>query len=201
MAQRTNTKSNRVSDTARSGTIMGITLIISLIFHVCVLFGFQKAFPLNWTTKPVRTYKVELLSPPADPLDNKKTQETAPGGTSPQKKAPPEVTEDTISLDTKDKRYISYAKSIKTRLMNQWKYPQDAKEKLIEGKVLALFVLNRQGVLKDIRILESSGYDILDEETVRAIEAAAPFPHFPGSVTVMRLNIKANFAYRLTAAR
>jgi TonB family protein len=201
MAQKINTKSNSASATTSGRPIMGITLIISLLLHVCILLGIQKAFPINWTPKPLRTYHVELLPPAADLSNNKKTPKTEPASTRPQKKAPPEKTEDTISLDTKDKRYISYAKAIKRKLMQHWKYPREAKENLIEGKVLALFVLNRQGLLKDIRILQPSSHDILDGETVRAIRAAAPFPPFPGSVTVTRLNIKANFAYRLTAPR
>ncbi len=199
MAQKTNTKRNRTSDTPRGGLVMGIALVISLLLHMVIFLGIQKAFPLKLITKPLRTYKVELLPPPADTSDNKKAAATEPAGTKPQKKTAPEETEDTISLDTKDKRYISYAKTIKKNLMRHWEYPREARKNMIEGRVLVLFVLNRQGNLKDIKILQHSSHDILDGETARTIRAAAPFPPFPGSVTVTRLNIKANFSYRLTA--
>lgn len=150
-------------------------------------------------TKPLRTFHVELFRPPVDPLDENKTAGMNLSGIKPEKMKQAEETEDTISLDTKDKKYISYAKVIKESLVNNWEYPGKARQNLIEGQVLVIFRLNRQGQLKDIRILKSSTFDILDGETTRAIRTAAPFPPFPGSVTVKKLNIKANFTYRLTA--
>ena len=178
---------------------MRISLIVSLLFHVCILLGIQEAFPINWVIKPLRTYRVELIRPPMEALDDEKTSGADLARIKSQKKTPPEKTEDTISLDTKDERYISYARVIKEKLMRHWTYPRQAWEKLIEGKVLVLFTLNRQGHLREIKLLQPSAYDILNGETTRVIRAAAPFPPFPGAVTVTRLNIKANFAYRLTS--
>jgi protein TonB len=135
-----------------------------------------------------------------DPIDDQE------GGTdlsreTPKEEKPPEKTEDTISLDTKDERYVSYARIIKERLLSRWEYPQAARDNLIEGTCLVLFTLNRQGALQGIRIIEAASHPILDREAERAIQAASPYPPFPGSVTVQRLNIKANFAYRLTAKK
>jgi protein TonB len=134
-----------------------------------------------------------------DPIDDDETADADLAKINADEKERSEEAEDTISLDTKDKRYTSYAKAIKTRLMKHWEYPREARENLIEGKVLIVFSLNRQGHLKEIRILQPSGYDILNKEAERAIRSAAPFPSFPGSVTVARLNIKADFAYLLAA--
>jgi protein TonB len=102
-------------------------------------------------------------------------------------------------LDTKDKRYVPYAKLVKARLMQNWKYPEEALDKLIEGKLLALFSLDRQGRLLEIEIIQLSGFEVLDREAIRAIRASAAFPPFPSSVTVSRLNIEASFDYRLTS--
>lgn len=201
MAPETNKIRNSDPRFAGSGVTMRISLIISLLFHVCLLLAIQKAMPTNWITKPLRTYHVELLRPPVDPLADEETTGTDLAGAKILEKTLPEETDDTISLDTKDKRYRSYARMIKEKLMRHWRYPRQARENLIEGKVLVLFSLNRQGRLKDIKILQPSAFDILDEEAVRAIRAAATFPPFPASVTVARLNIKANFAYRLTTQR
>ena len=106
--------------------------------------------------------------------------------------------EDTISLGTTDKRYVSYAKIIKQALMAQWHYPEAARDNLMEGRTLLLFTLSREGTLQDLRLISSSGYMILDSEAMRAVKAAAPFPAFRGSVTVATLHIKPNFDYRLT---
>jgi len=178
--------------------VMKTSLIVSVCFHFCVLMVVQKAFPINWAREPLRTYHVELLRPPVDPLDEAETTGADLAKIKPEEKTPPEETEDTISLDTANKKYSSYAAVIKARLMQHWEYPQEARENLIEGKVLVLFTLNREGRLKDLKILRPSDHAILDKETERTIRSAAPFPAFPGSVTVARLHIKADFAYTLT---
>ena len=192
--------SRKESEVPGQRTVMKISLIISLLFHVVVLFSVQKAFPINWL-KPLRTYHVELLRLPVDALYDAEAAGTNLARMKPQEEKPPEKTEDTISLDTKDKRYVSYAKVIKERLMQHWDYPRKARDNLIEGQVLVIFSLDRQGNLQDIKILMPSVHAILDEETQRAIRVSAPFPPFPGSVTVQKLNIKANFAYVLKTRR
>ena len=201
MAQETNTRGNDFSILPKRGKVMKTCLIVSLLLHACMVLGIQKAFPVNWFPEPLRTYHVELLRPPMDPLKDDEAGGTDLAKLKPEEKAPPEKAEDTISLDTKDERYISYARVIKEELMRHWEYPLQAKENLIEGQVLVLFTLNRKGHLKNIQILNPSSYGVLDKETLRAIRTAAPFPPFPGSVGVKRLNIKANFAYRLTSGR
>jgi len=192
--------SRKESEVPGQRTVMKISLIISLLFHVVVLFSVQKAFPINWL-KPLRTYHVELLRLPVDALYDAEAAGTNLARMKPQEEKPPEKTEDTISLDTKDKRYVSYAKVIKERLMQHWEYPPKARDNLIEGQVLVIFSLDRQGNLQYIKILMPSVHAILDEETQRAIRVSAPFPPFPGSVTVQKLNIKANFAYVLKTRR
>jgi len=199
MALITEWKKNRAYTLPSGRVIIRISMIVSLLFHVCILIIAQKAFPINWFPETLRTYHVELLRPPVDPFDDKETADADLAKIKADEKAQPVEAEDTISLDTKDKRYTSYAKAIKARLIKHWEYPREARENLIEGKVLIAFSLNRQGHLKEIRILQPSGYDILNKEAEKAIRSAAPFPPFPGSVTVARLNIKADFAYMLSA--
>jgi TonB family protein len=200
MARKTNIKDDRLSRPQVVERIMRTSLIISLFFHVLALLVIHEAFPMNWFTVPTRTYHVELLRPPLDILDDE-TKGTDLASIKPQEEKPREETEDTISLNTKDKRYSSYAKAVKERLMQHWEYPREAKENLIEGQVFVLFSLDRQGRLKAIKFLQPSRHSVLDGEATRAIGAAAPFPPFPGSVTVTKLHIKANFAYRLTDRR
>ena len=199
MALITEWKKNRAYTLPSGRVIIKISMIVSLLFHVGILIIAQRAFPIHWFPEPLRTYHVELLRPPVDPFDDKETADADLAKIKADEKAPAEEAEDTISLDTKDKRYTSYAIAIKARLIKHWEYPREARENLIEGKVLIVFSLNRQGHLKGIKILQPSGYDILNREAERAIRSAAPFPPFPGSVTVARLNIKADFAYMLSA--
>jgi protein TonB len=85
--------------------------------------------------------------------------------------------------------------------MYQWTYPAEAKELLMEGSLMVIFSLNRDGTMIQIKVNKLSGYEILDKEAIRAIRSAAPFPPFPEHVTASRLNIRANFDYRITARR
>ena len=180
---------------------MRLSLVISLLFHLSCLFAIQKTFRLNWINKPHPTYRIELARPPVDPLNKAAKPGTDLAGITPQKPLPSKQIEDTISLNTKDKRYTSYAKIIEKKLMNQWTYPLKALENLIEGEVLIIFALNRKGDLIETIITQPSSFAILDEEARRTIKAAAPFPSFPESINAARLNIRVNFAYRLTSQR
>ena len=203
MALKTIRHANRPSSPlSLRGGAMKTSVIISVLFHLCLLLIIQRAFPMNWDKRPLRTYRVELMRPPLDTLKNEdEAGDTDLSKLKPKMKTRLEAIEDTISLDTKDKRYSSYANIIKKELMGHWVYPEAAWKNLIEGDVLVLFALNRQGHLNDIRILQPSAEETLDKEVVRAIRTAAPFPPFPDSVAVTTLKIKANFAYRLTTRR
>ena len=199
MARETIRNETNPSSRAHRLTVMKICLVISLLFHLSILLAIQKAFPIQWVQKPMRTYKVEFIRPPTDPIDDVEKPDTDLARIKKEDGKQPEKTEDTISLDTKDERYLSYATAVKKRLMLHWSYPKEAWENLIEGTVLVIFSLHRDGNLKEIKLLKPSMSHILNKEAVRAIRSAAPFPPFPGSVSVVKLNIKANFAYRLTA--
>ena len=201
MAQETNSEDGWLPITPGTRRVMKIMLFLSFIFHLVILVGLQKAFPVDWVKKPLKTYHVELLRPAVDPLQDEKRGKAELAKVEPEKKPSSRKTEDTISLDTHDKRYMSYAKIIKARLMEHWKYPHSARENLLEGNVRLVFSLNRQGQLKGIRIEQSTHHKIFVDETMRTIRTAAPFPPFPGSVTVTRLHIKADFAYKLTAGK
>ena len=71
----------------------------------------------------------------------------------------------------------------------------------MEGTSHVLFSLSRDGQLVGVSVVGSSGHEILDQEGIDTIARAAPFPPFPDSITVGRLNINVSFGYRLTALK
>jgi len=175
--------------------ILRVCLIVSLAFHALMVLSLQTAFP-TYFSDDFRVYRVELLRPPVDSMDLAEKPDTDISKT----EAPPassEDTQETISLDTEDKRYVTYAQAVKERIAGQWKYPQEARKKKLEGRLVALFSLNREGALTRMEITRSSGHEVLDREAARAIESAAPFPPFPSTITVSRLNINVSFDYTL----
>jgi protein TonB len=179
---------------------MRATLALSLVCHAVAITAMQRVFPIAWFNKPLRTYQVELIRPPVESIEEEDFRNARLGKEETEDGTPPEIAEETISLNTKDERYRSYAKVIKEKLSRHWVYPRQAIENLMEGQLFLVFTLNRGGQLQEIIILQGSGYEILDEETLRTIKAAAPFPPFPGSLKVKRLHIRASFDYHLTKA-
>lgn len=177
---------------------MGFCLSISLVIHAVLCLALQKTFPIPWIAEPMRTYEVEFLRPPVIDLDGDAETGAEIGPVQEEGDEGLSTDQETISLDTLDQKYVSYAGAIKGKIMKSWQYPPEAKTNLVEGKLKVLFTLTRNGDMERIRILASSGHPVLDQEALRAVRAASPFPPFPGHMTARRLNIDANFEYRLT---
>jgi periplasmic protein TonB len=183
-----------------SGKIMRVCVLLSIFLHALLTFTFRDAFSSFWAQQDLRVYKVELIRPPVEEIDDEREADADLAKSAGEEKPPaPEESQDTISLDTTDKRYVDYAKAIKERILSRWKYPTEARDNLIEGKLLVVFSLGKQGEMKEIHIAESSGHQILDAEATKAIRSATPFPPFPSHISVARLNIKASFDYRIKA--
>jgi TonB family protein len=180
--------------------ILRSCLIVSLVFHGLLVLTLQNAFPTFLAGENLRIYKVELIRPPVEDMDlaEKPDTDISKPEESSASQQTSEDSQDTISLDTEDKRYVSYAQAIKERIAGQWKYPQEARKKKLEGKLVVLFSLNKEGNLTRVEITRSSSHEVLDREAERAVQSAAPFPPFPSTITVSRLNINVSFDYTLS---
>jgi periplasmic protein TonB len=74
------------------------------------------------------------------------------------------------------KEHFSYIRDI---IFQHIRYPEEAKQKGLEGKVLVAFVIMEDGTVKDIKIIASSGFELLDKSAVETIKVSAPFPKPP----------------------
>lgn len=63
-------------------------------------------------------------------------------------------------------------------------YPRQARERGIEGVVRLRFRLTSTGDVEKVEILQSSGYEILDTASMRAVYRAAPLPYVNGWVEI-----------------
>ena len=50
-------------------------------------------------------------------------------------------------------------------------YPQEAKDKNIQGKSLIRFVVEKDGSITDVEVARSSGNDLLDQESMRVVKS------------------------------
>src|SRR3989304_6687158 len=108
-----------------------------------------------------------------------------------------ENSENTVELDDPDTEYETYLKKIKKKIENIWSYPRQAFEREKEGISTVKFSLDKSGKLLASRIIKSSGYDLLDKETISVIRAAAPYESFPPDIIFFSLHILATFHYSL----
>jgi len=177
--------------------IIPITFFISLIIHIGIIIAFQVIFPFSLLRAELRTYKVDLIRPPIKDI-KKNSKESDPAISHIHSESPVETKEATISLDTKDPTYHPYTKVIKEKIFNSWVYPLSAQQNFIQGSLLIVFRLDKNGNLVDCNIDRSSGHEILDTQALKAIRLANPFPPFPENITVQLLNINASFTYQLT---
>ncbi len=58
-------------------------------------------------------------------------------------------------------------------------YPSEARQAGIHGTVRMLVVLRKDGTVKELQVLESSGSSLLDDAAIRIVRLAAPFSSFP----------------------
>ena len=64
-------------------------------------------------------------------------------------------------------------------------YPNRARKMFMEGNVIVTFMVRLDGSIKDVYIKKSSGYSILDNNVIRAVKKAAPFPPPPVEATII----------------
>jgi protein TonB len=70
---------------------------------------------------------------------------------------------------------------IRAIVMQHLKYPAEAQNSGVEGKVVLSFVIMADGTVKDIKVLVSSGYAMLDKNAVDTVKSSAPFPKPPAN--------------------
>src|SRR4030042_1125358 len=89
---------------------MRVSVLLSFLLHTLLTFTFRDAFSSLWTREDIRVYNVELIRPPVEETDGMGQGDADLAKSDPEEKPlSSEESQDTISLDTTDKRYVSYA--------------------------------------------------------------------------------------------
>ncbi|HSE89403.1 MAG TPA: energy transducer TonB [Candidatus Binatia bacterium] len=100
-----------------------------------------------------------------------------------------------IPLETKNPQFVTYFNSIKRAIEVVWQYPELALRYGLQGRLLLEFSILGNGDLDSAKIVRSSGSNLLDEEALRAVKAAAPFGPIPPWLGKNRIDIVASFEY------
>ncbi|MDY6863483.1 MAG: TonB family protein [Thermodesulfobacteriota bacterium] len=100
----------------------------------------------------------------------------------------------TVNLNTTDPKYFGYLQKIRNKIEDVWRYPFEARNNKIQGKLTLKFIIDKNGTLNGTVLLKPSYY-ILNQESIRAVKVAAPFPPVPDEIGSGLLNIIATFEY------
>lgn len=90
-----------------------------------------------------------------------------------------------------------YAALVQRRILERLTYPAEAKESGIQGIVKLKLHLSYRGELLDAAIKDSSGYVILDENSIMAAKGISSYPPFPPSIESNDIWLEVPVVYRL----
>ena len=76
-----------------------------------------------------------------------------------------------------------------------WRYPGSRSDMDCWRRLLLEFSILGNGDIESAKIIRSSGSNLLDEEALRAVKAAAPFGPIPPWLGKNRIDIVASFEY------
>lgn len=71
---------------------------------------------------------------------------------------------------------VLWFEEIRDKIEKLIKYPEEARRKNIEGVTLLEISFKNNGFIDHVKVFKSSGNKILDDEAVRIVKAAEPFP-------------------------
>lgn len=106
---------------------------------------------------------------------------------------------DRIDINTSDYRFIGYFTAMRKSIELVWNYPYEAIRRRMEGKVGIEFTIVKDGTISSVKVISSSGFEILDNAIVEAIRLAAPFSPLPDGLDKQKLTVVGNFSYILTS--
>ncbi|RCS29085.1 energy transducer TonB [Rhodanobacter denitrificans] len=88
-----------------------------------------------------------------------------------------------LTASTREYAYAAYMRGWSDRVerVGNLNYPEEARSRGLHGDVLLTVVLNLDGSIKNIEVIQSSGQKVLDAAAERIVRLAAPFPPAPRS--------------------
>ena len=70
----------------------------------------------------------------------------------------------------------------KVERIGKLNYPEQARARKIYGSLRLLVAIEPDGALRDVRVIDSSGHQVLDDAAVRIVRLAAPYAPFPSAM-------------------
>ncbi len=89
-----------------------------------------------------------------------------------------------ISANTREHLYAGYMRSwvAKVERVGNMNYPEQARRHNLAGSLVLSVDVLHDGSVEQIRVLQSSGHDVLDEAAVRIVRLSSPFSPLPEEI-------------------
>ncbi len=96
------------------------------------------------------------------------------------------------------KSLLRYQDSIKQEIQQEKQYPRWALRAGHEGEARIAFNVSSSGHIKDLKLIQSSGFEELDKEALDAVKRAAPFLSFPETFKENEIQVKLDIVFHIT---
>ena len=101
------------------------------------------------------------------------------------------------NINLKEELMLNYQKAVKEKIEDCRRYPYWARKQGFEGIVHLKFIILSTGAVKDIKIINSSGFNILDKEAISTIKRASPFPPIPSELNIFSFPMEISIVFKL----
>ncbi len=94
-------------------------------------------------------------------------------------------------------KIMSWQRSVVLHLNRHKRYPSRARSRGIEGEATVKFIMDRSGQVSAVKVIRSSGSEMLDDESLELLKRAAPLPRPPPAVAGESLEFSVPIRFRL----
>ena len=91
-----------------------------------------------------------------------------------------------------------YVDNLRFKIERHKKYPDDARKRNIEGRVVVQFIITGDGQLSSLKIVKQSRHEALNQAALNAVSEAAPFSPPPSALFTTPLSLKLTIVFEIT---
>lgn len=102
-----------------------------------------------------------------------------------------------LTLDTKDYKFLIYNERLKERIENIWIYPHEEASRGIYGDLIIRFTIKKNGTLGAVELMRTSGHQNLDTAAMRALKDGEPYWPLPDEWGMDAYTIVGHFVYTI----
>ncbi len=100
-----------------------------------------------------------------------------------------------LAMNTTEFKYMGYVRNMRKRLIVNWDYPESSIQRGERGETWVKLVILKNGTIKTMKVIQSSGYPALDDAATTTVRLTAPFNPFPKDYEIEDFEITFIFEY------